>query len=41
MMSLLGKIVLEIRKDLGNNKTRLSEFDMLRFLITDIDILSK
>jgi len=33
----LGKVILEIRKDLGNDKTILKEFDMLRFMITDID----
>ncbi len=35
--SLLGKILLEIRKDLGNSKTKLKELDMLRFMIKDID----
>jgi hypothetical protein len=39
MLNALGKVVLEIRKDLGNNKTALKEFDMLRFMITDIDKL--
>lgn len=37
MLNALGRIVLEIRKDLGNDKTALNEFDMLRFMITDID----
>lgn len=36
-INLLGKVILEIRKDLGNDKTVLTEFDMLRFMITDID----
>ena len=37
MLNSLGKVILEIRKDLGNDKTALKEFDMLRFMITDID----
>ena len=37
MLNALGKVILEIRKDLGNDKTALKEFDMLRFMITDID----
>lgn len=41
MMSLFGKLILEIRKDLGNSKTKLAEFDMLRFMITDIDKLKE
>lgn len=39
MLNNLGKVVLEIRKDLGNDKTALKEFDMLRFMINDIDSL--
>jgi hypothetical protein len=39
MLNALGKVVLEIRKDLGNDKTALQEYDMLRFMITDIDKL--
>lgn len=39
MLNALGKVILEIRKDLGNDKTVLKEFDMLRFMITDIDKL--
>ena len=39
LLSVLGKIILEIRKDLGNDKTALKEYDMLRFMITDIDKL--
>ncbi len=41
MINTLGKVILEIRKDLGNKQTTLTEFDMLRFLITDIDKLEK
>jgi len=37
MLNSLGKVILEIRKDLGNDKTALKEFDMLRFMIPDID----
>ena len=39
MLTLLGNVILQIRKDLGNSKTMLSEMDMLRFMITDIDKL--
>lgn len=39
MLNALGKVVLEIRKDLGNDETTLKEYDMLRFMITDIDKL--
>jgi hypothetical protein len=41
MLHYLGRVVLSIRKDLGNDKTVLKEFDMLRFLITDIDKLTE
>ena len=34
---LFGKLRLEIRKSLGNKNTKLTEFDMLRGEITDID----
>lgn len=37
MLKSLGKVVLEIRRDLGNENTALKEFDMLRFMISDID----
>ena len=37
MIETLGSVILEIRKDLGNSKTALNQFDMLRFLITDIE----
>lgn len=36
---LWGKLRLEIRKSLGNKNTKLTEFDMLRGEITDIDKL--
>lgn len=39
MLNLLGNVILQIRKDLGNHKTMLSEMDMLRFMISDIDKL--
>ena len=39
MMLLWGKLLLEIRKSLGNKKTKLSEFDMLRAIIKDIEKL--
>jgi len=38
-MKLWGKLLLEIRKDVGNKDTKLNEFDMLRWLISDIDKL--
>ncbi len=36
MLKQLGKVILEIRKDLGNKKTMLKELDMLRFIIKDL-----
>ncbi len=38
-MKLWGKLLLEIRKDVGNKNTKLDELDMLRWLITDVDKL--
>jgi hypothetical protein len=37
MMRLWGKLLLEIRKSLGNSSKELDEWDMLRGMITDID----
>ena len=37
LMTYWGKLLLTIRKDLGNKGTGLSEVDMLRSQITDID----
>ena len=37
MMRLWGSLLLEIRKSLGNKKTKLNEIDMLRAMIKDID----
>ena len=39
IIRLWGKLLLEIRKSLGNKKTKLSEFDMLRAMIKDIEKL--
>ena len=39
MMRLWGSLLLEIRRSLGNRKTKLDEFDMLRAMIKDIDSL--
>ena len=39
MMRLWGMFLLEIRKNLGNKKTKLNEIDMLRGMIKDIDKL--
>ena len=39
MMRLWGSLLLEIRKSLGNKKTTLDEWDMLRAMIKDIDSL--
>nr|CBH37181.1 conserved hypothetical protein [uncultured archaeon] len=36
MMRLWGNLLLEIRKSLGNKKTKLNEFDMLRAMIKDM-----
>ena len=38
---LWGKLRLEIRKSLGNKKTKLGELDMLRGEITDIDKIER
>jgi len=37
---LWGHLLLEIRKSLGNERTKLNEADMLRGMITDIDELA-
>ena len=37
LLTLLGKFLLEIRKDIGNSKTKLKSVDMLRSMISDID----
>lgn len=37
MMHLWGRLLLEIRKSLGNKRTKLDEIDMLRGMIKDID----
>jgi hypothetical protein len=37
MISLWGEFLLEIRKSLGNKKTKLDKYDMLRAMIKDID----
>ena len=39
MIKLWGKLLLEIRKSLGNKKTKLTEKDMLRSMIVDIDTI--
>jgi len=36
MLSLFGKLLLEIRKSVGNESTDLNNFEMLEFLITDL-----
>jgi hypothetical protein len=41
MMQLWGQLLLEIRKSLGNPSNELSEWDMLRGMITDIDSIIK
>jgi hypothetical protein len=38
MMRLWGRLLLEIRKSLGNKKTSLNEVEMLRGMIKDIDV---
>ena len=37
LLTYLGSLLLEIRKDVGNKKTVLGSKDMLKSLITDID----
>jgi hypothetical protein len=37
MLRLWGELLLEIRKSLGNKKTKLTEFDMLKSMIKDIE----
>ena len=37
LMRLWGKLLLEIRKSLGNKHTKLNEFDMLKGMIKDIE----
>jgi hypothetical protein len=39
IMAHLGQLLKQIRRSLGNKDTTLSQTDMLRFLITDIDDL--
>lgn len=40
-MRLLGTLLLEIRKSLGNKKTDLNKYDMLEGIIIDIEDLKK
>ena len=40
MFKLYGRFLLAIRKSLGNKKTKLGEFDMLRAMIKDIDTIT-
>ena len=37
MLRLLGTLFLEIRRDVGNSRSKLQPIDMLRSMITDID----
>ena len=37
LMRLWGALLLQIRKNVGNKKTKLDEYDMLRAMIKDID----
>jgi hypothetical protein len=39
LFHLLGKFLLEIRRDVGNRKTKLKELDMLKWKIIDIEKL--
>lgn len=41
LIPLLGKILVEMRKELGNKNTTLDEFGVLEFLIKDINDLKK
>lgn len=40
MLKLWGCVLLEIRKSLGNKRTKLNEIDMLKFMIKDIEKLN-
>lgn len=37
MIEAVGRLLLEIRKDIGNKKTKLNEIDTIRFIIKDIE----
>ena len=39
LLKLLGQLLLEIRKDVGNENTKLNSIDMLRSMISDIDYI--
>jgi hypothetical protein len=39
MLECFGALLLEIRKSLGNKKTKLKQLDMIRAMIKDIDSL--
>lgn len=41
MMRLFGKLLLEIRRSLGNKKTKLEPYDMLKGFITDVEKIEK
>jgi len=41
IMRLWGGLLLEIRRSLGNKRTKLKELDMLRGMIKDIDVFLK
>ncbi|KAA5535526.1 hypothetical protein [Paenimyroides baculatum] len=40
-MRKFGNFLLSIRKDIYNKETKLKEWDMLKFMITDIDNIIK
>ncbi len=40
-VKLLARLLLTIRKDFGNRKTKLKEYDMLRHMITDLERYSR
>lgn len=40
-IKLLAKLLLTIRKDFGNMKTKLEPYDMLRHMITDLERFSR
>ncbi|MHB8277511.1 MAG: PX domain-containing protein [Candidatus Humimicrobiaceae bacterium] len=37
LIKLFGKLIIEIRKDFGNRKTKLEDYETFSFMITDID----
>ena len=41
ILNLLGNFLLEIRRSMGNDSTKINNWGMLKWFIKDIDDLSK